>query len=328
MTTWSAWRESYLKDRTVRPVTWLSGPETILKEEVLEEVRGQISPEPWNVHYFVAGDDPERRIWATLDEHPIDKKKRLVVVRAAQRLKKPHRIQEWLKARAQNPLTFVVFISDDKELPRLPPDPEKKFGKGEVMPFLSFGAKGHLIECKPFTVNTAAKARVWVQERAHVKPEIAGFLLDRANGDLRLVRDICVKLAVFPGQATRGTITQMLREVPGDDFADALIMLDKKTALLALERLAVADYSVTIGFLDSRLELAGMIHDMQAAQATAGEIARAAGNKNFLVKDIAPHAKHYDAKRRLRIRQTLAVADEYLRQGAHEGVLESVVALW
>lgn len=328
MTTFSAWRDSFEKDHKVRRITWLSGPETVLKEEILEEVREALDPPTWNSFMFVVGDGSDRDFWAKLDEHPIDKKNRLVVVRGAQRLKNPDRITAWLKASAQNPLTYVVFISDDKDLPRLPPSEENRFGKGEIMPFLSFGSKGHIVECKPFTATTAGKARAWVRSKADMSDQVAGFLLDHANGDLRLVRDLCVKLSVFPGTITNGVVAQLLTEVPGDDFADALIMLDKKTALAALEKMQPSEFGQAIGFLDARLELAGMIHDMQRDQATQGEIARAAGNKNFLVKNLLPVTKHYDAKRRLRIRQTLAIADEYLRIGAREGILESVVALW
>lgn len=123
-------------------------------------------------------------------------------------------------------------------------------------------------------------------------------------------------------------VNELLSEMPRDTFSDALVAIDKKTALLALERLTPSEYSRTLGMLDQRLDLAGMVHDLMLEHKTASEIARAAGNKNFLVPEIMKVAKHYDSKRRLEIRQVLALADETLRSGEHVGVLEVVVSQW
>lgn len=325
MTTFSMWRTSFNKNHAVRQVTWLSGPEVILKEEILARIREELDPAVWDFFPYVAGQDSEREIWEQIDAHPIEKANRLIVIRSAQQLKSSERIIDFIQNKALNPYTYLVFVSDDDELPRVPVEK----GKPELPDYLlAFKNRGSVIECKPFTAATAKHAVAWVQEKAKISTQVAGFLLDRANGDLRLVRDLTTKLAVFPGQITAGTVTQMLSEVPRDTYADAMIMMDKKTALLALEKLQSDEYSATLGLLDARLEFVSNLHDWMSEQKSAGEIAKLAGKQQFLIKDVQQYAKHYDAKRRLAIRKLLAEADEVLRSGMTTGILESVTALW
>jgi hypothetical protein len=142
------------------------------------------------------------------------------------------------------------------------------------------------------------------------------------------VRDVCLKLAVFESDITLTDVNMLLTERPRENFADALLALDRKTALLALQDLPKAEYSRTLGYLDSRLDLAGLVHDMQVERKSPTEMGIVLGSQNFLVKDLIPIAKHYDHKRRLQIRNVLATADDALRSGSTEGVLEFVVAFW
>ena len=325
MTTFSQWRTGFNKSHTVRQVTWLSGPEVILKEEILLRIKETLHPEVWNFFPFVAGTDSEREIWEQVDNHPVNKENRLVVIRSAQNLKMAERIEDFIRNKSLNPFTFLVFISDDSDLPRVPVEK----GRPELVGYLqAFQNKGTIVECKPFTNSTAKHAVSWVQEKAKISQQVAGFLLDRANGDLRLVRDLCVKLSVFPGPITAGTVSQMLSEIPRDTYADAMIMLDKKTALLALEQIQPEDYSATLGLLDARLDFASNLHDWLSEQKSPGEISRLAGKQQFLVKDVQPYAKHYDNKRRLAIRKLMSEVDETIRSGETAGTLQALTALW
>lgn len=321
------WRSGFVKDPTVKQVTWISGPEYVFVEDVVESIKSVLNVQPQNLIPLLGGEDSERHIWQEIEQEPVDGQTRLVLVRNAEKLKRLDRLTEFVTHRAQNPATFLVFVSRDENLPRLPP--EDKYGKGELMPYLTaLSGRGHIIECKPITTGTAAKAVQWVMDKSGVKRPLATYLLERANGDLRLVRDLCAKLHFFQGEVSITTINAMLSEQPRDDLADALLALDKKTALLALAKLSPSEYSAMLGLLDSRLDFAGMLHDMQVEQRSPAEIARAAGNKNFLVKDVLPLAKHYNAKRRLQIRNILAMADEALRSGIRVGPMEAIIAFW
>jgi hypothetical protein len=123
-------------------------------------------------------------------------------------------------------------------------------------------------------------------------------------------------------------VNELLREHPRDSLTNALLALDRKTALLALEVLDPGDYSAVIGSLDANLELAGLVHDMLVAHKPTAEISKAAGSRRFLVPDLLPVARHYGPKRRASIRRSLAEADEALQRGERTAILESVITFW
>lgn len=331
MSSFSQWRASVKKNPVPRQITWVCGNEPVLVEDVVEHVVAQLGPEPWNLVSFVAGEDSERAIWAEADQHPMGGSPHVVIVRHAERLQQWDRFLAWIKARTQNPRTFLVLVSAEERLPRveLTPEQQRKHEKPSLAPHVAaIGSKGHVIECRPYTSATALKSVEWVQSKVRMREGIARHLLERSNWDLRLVRDVCRKLAVFPNDITISVVNALLVERPRDTLADALLALDKKTALLALRDIPPDEIGRTIGYLDARLDLAGRVHDMQVERTSPSDMARAAGPQAFLVKDIIPVAKHYDAKRRLAIRKILATADEAYRQGQTEGVLEVVVAFW
>lgn len=332
MATYSAWWKGFCKKPEVRPVTWLCGPERILVEDVLATIRQVLQPAPWNYVPLVAGEDSEREIWSEVFAVPQGSTQtRLVVVRNAERLKAPERLLMFLRRGDAHPGTYLVLVSSETTVPRKEPDEDqrRRGAKGDVVDHLAaLSGKGHIVECRPFTIDTAQVAVDWVMSRIKIRRAVAGHLLNRADGNMRLVRDVCQKLAVFPGEPTIAAVNDLLSAQPRDTFVDALVAMDKKGALAALERIQPEEYSRTLGMLDSHLDLAGMIHDMQVEHRSAYDIAKKAGNKNFLVKDLLPVARHYDHRRRLLIRSTLVVADDALRAGARVGVMEAVVALW
>lgn len=331
MSTFSAWWNAYRKKPQVKPVTWICGSEPVLVSDALDTIRHAVRPAVWNYVPLSAGEDSEREIWAEVFTFPQGQNEsRLVVIRNAEKLKEPERFADFLKRAGSHPDAYVVAISNDSSVPRKEPDEDQKRrgSKGDVVDHLAaLSGKGTLIECRPFTADTAKVAVAWVQAKTGMREAVAGHLLNRANGNMRLVRDTCMKMSVS-GSTSISAINELLSEQPRDTFIDALVAMDKRSALLALERIQPDDYSATLGRLDAQLDLAGMVHDMMADHATPYEIMRAAGNKNFLVKELIPVSRHYSAKRRTAIRRTLVDADEALRAGARTGVMEVVVALW
>lgn len=331
MSTFSQWRLSFAKDKGIRQLTWVCGSEVVLVEEVVQSIKAGLNPTPWNFVPLVAGEDSERAIWAEVDQYPIDNGTRLILIRSAEKLKHWNHLLNFIANRTKNSRTFLVFVSSEATTPRLPQTEEesREGARGALVPHIAaFTGKGHVIEARPFTADTAKHAVAWVQSKVPMREGVAAHLLNRSNGDLRLARDLCSKLAVFEGEPTISTINALVSEQPRESFSDALLALNKKSALLALTRIQVSEYPRIIGLLDSRLDLAGLVHDGLVEHKPQYEIARSAGKQNFLVKDIMPVARHYDPKRRLQIRNVLAMADEQLRNGQHVGVLETIVAFW
>lgn len=305
----------------------------MLVDDTLAYIKSYLGPEPWNYVSLSAGEDSERAIWNAADQFPMGASPRLVVIRNAEQLQQWERFTTWIKERTFHHNVYLVLISNEARVPKTEPTPEERRRGAKPEPLshiAAIGAKGHVIECRPYTTATSKYSVEWVQDKVRMREGVAKHLLLRSNFDLRLVRDVCHKLSVLPKdqEVTLAMVNTMLVERPRDSFADALLALDRKTALLALQDIQHEDYGRTIGFLDSRLDLAGMVHDMMNDHRAPYEIARAAGAQAWLVPDIMKVAKHYSAKRRLNQRKILAIADEAYLGGQRDGILEMVVAFW
>jgi DNA polymerase III delta subunit len=332
VSSWSQWFVSYQKNPTIKQVTWLCGTEPVLIDEVIEAIRSHFSTEPWCFSVHTVERATERALWEDLDQHPIDgRTPRLVLVRGAERLQQPERLIEWMQTKNKNPLTHVIFVADAPELAREPltSDQKRDRKKPDLVPHLqAIQGKGTLVECKPFTQATAKHAVAWVRTKVSIRPGVAGKLLERANGDLRLTRDAFRKLSVFPDEITEQTINLLLAARPRMSFVDALLEVDKPAALLALEYMEPKEYSAAIGLIDQRLDLLGTVRDLVVSHATNAQISSALGTMGFLAKDLVPLAKTYDQKRRQQIRNLLAIVDEALKNGITHGPMQVLVFFW
>lgn len=331
MASFHQWRKGLKKNPQPRQITWLCGSETVLIDEAVGIIRDYLGPQPWDEISLSAGEDSERVIWAATEQHPLGSTPHVVTIRNAEKLQDWDRFIAWIKDRSYNPRTYLILISNEERVPKTEPTREERRDgvKPQPLPHIAaIGARGHVIECRPFTSATAHYSVEWVRAKVPMRENVARHLMERSDFNLRLVRDLCQKLVVFPGEPTISVINDLLTERPRDSFADALLALDRKTALLALREIPTSDYGRIIGLLDSRLDLASMIHDMQLEHRSPGEIAKAAGPQAFLVKDVAPIAKHYDIKRRQSIRKMLATADSAYRQGQTDSIMEALTLFW
>jgi len=301
------------------------GPEPILVDEVVDLIKGSLTVDPINLVYLDAKEESERTIWNELRQLPFGNNKiRLTIVRGAEKLKQSDWFIQYIKDRGSLPRNYVVFVSSETILRK----GEDEQSRLLWLPLEYLKTRGAVVECKAFTNNTAKHAVSWVKEKLDIRGRVAEFLLNRATGDLRLVRDTMGKMAQFEGEVTLRHISEMFDERPDDSFLGALFALDRRTAMKALKELPTSEYAKTLGLVDARLELAGMVHDMLVQKKTPGDIAKAAGNKGFLVPEMLPVAKHYDKNRRQRIRNYLATVDTYSEYGVPDGALEALVVLW
>ena len=330
MSSWSQYFVGQDKREHVKQVTYLCGTEPILIQWAVNHITALLGPHPWNIVSLSAEQDSEREVWAELERHPIDNSYRLVVLRDFEKLSQKHRLTDWIKnAKRQNPKTHVIVIEKTERIPVEPvPGEDRKTVPVPYIAELSRGGRGHVIECRPFTQATAKHAVAWVRSMQFMSEEVAAHLLNRAAGDLRLVRDSCIKLAVLDDAVSVPVVDEMLRQRPRAEFCDALLQMRKADALLALARVPVSDYSRILGKLDADVEFAGFVHDQVNDHKNAGEMAKAAGKSAFLIPKVLPIAKHYGPARRTKLRKLLAVADETLQGGHSVGVLEAVVTQW
>lgn len=263
---------------------------------------------------LTAGTVADRDVWAAAGQYPIDPtRNRLVVVRDAERIRHWEPLIEWLAAARRIPTVHLVFVSN------LP-----DFGTDRKTPAHvdAIKARGHIVRC---AMPNETDALAWVQRRANLDDETARHLITRTGGNLALAASVCAKVSLFDGQAGPRTINQLCAEVPADSFVESLLLLNKRAALYAVESLRPNDYGKIIGLLDSRLDLLSVLHRAVRAGYSSREVQ---GYPLFLIKQFMPVAKHYDPQRCLYSRRVLAVVDDAHRDGARDGLMSSLVALW
>lgn len=332
MTLFHRWRLDRKKTPAPKQITWVCGDEKVFVGEVEEYVTRYLEPSPWNVVHIDAREISVRHIKAELYQHPMGAGTRLIIVRHVEAIEDWSFLIEWLPKRSLNPKTFVVLVSDESGIEKIMPTQEERRAGAKPHPPEHIGliqTRGQVIECRPFTNATAKYSVSWVQTMMPMRDNVAKHLMERANFEVRLARDTCLKLRMAGvSEVTISHVNQLLEEQPRDTFSDALMSRDHKTAFLALRTIPEDDYGRIIGLLDSRLDLTGLVHDMMIEHKSPGEIARAAGPQAFLVPEVLKVAKHYNSKRRLEIRKVLALADVAWRNGHRTGLLDVIVSFW
>ena len=332
MTLFHRWRTGLAKNEAPKQITWVCGEEKVLIEQVVSQIQKYLDPMPWNHTRLDAREATPRAIAAELYQHPMGGGPRLVVVRHAEVITDWAFFMDWVPKRSLIPKTYVVFVSDEDGVPKIEPTVQERRQGVKAHPpehIELLQKRGTLIECRPFTSATAKYSPAWVQSMMPMREPVARHLMERSNFQVRLVRDTCMKLrAAGVTEVTIQHVNQLLAEQPRDTFVDALLARDHKTAYAALRTIPESEYGKLIGLLDARLDLTGLVHDMMIEHAKAGDIARAAGAQAWLVPEIIPVAKHYNSKRRLEIRQVLALADNAYRSGQTTGLLDVIVSFW
>lgn len=325
MTTFASWFQRY-RAEDPRQITFLCGSEPVLVQYVLDSIKHRLGLAPSNLLEFRAGEGNELDFWAAMSQHPLDPRShKLVVVRDAELLKHWGMLEDWIRWRRMMPDNHLLFVSNEDKAPTIETDE----GKQPAQHIAAIKRAGQrVIECGPFTERTVPVALDWVQTLCPMKPNVAGRLLNRANGNLRLARDACLKLSALGAEPTITAVNALVREEPREAFTEALVKMDKRTALESLKRAHRAEYHRMVAQLDSQLRLVSELNQLQGRQASYADMVRALRNRGFLVKEFLPVARYYDDKKVARRRNMLSLADQALKQGASVGVLEAVVLNW
>lgn len=312
MATFSQWRNA--ADRgDVKRVTWVCGAERVLVEEVVDHVRQTVGAGDFDRVSLTAGEVPEREVWAAVNQCPSDPRAaRLVVVRAAEKLKRWNALADWVDAYRELPNTKLLLVSGEADY------------DVELAHVALVRDRGHLVRCStPNETDCVA----WVRRHAPcLDPTDARYLLARVGGDLRRAKNVCLKLRAFEAaSAGRDVVDALTAESPGEDLVDALVALRKAEALRALEALHVREYSRVVGVLDSRLDDVVKVAEAARRKVPAKEVK---GVPIFRAIQLYPVVRHYDRGRVDAARAAIAVVDDAVQAGAREGTLESLICLW
>lgn len=320
MANYSSWRAAADKGE-VRRVTWICGDQRVLVEEVVDTVRGLLKASDLDYVSLVAGECQDKDIWAAANQYPMTPgANRLVLVRNAEKIKRWEPLAEWLANARALPTAHLLFVSNDPDVPYTLTG-DKRVPKPWIEAMKP--PKGHIVRCGMPNENDAI---AWVARRTALGQDIARYLLTRAGGNLALVASVCAKLSLF-GAVAAGPrlIDELCREVPGDSFVECLLMGQKSKAYLAADTVDAREYRRVVGTLDQRLDLMQSLNRALRTGQTPREVQ---GLPTFLVRQFWPYAKYYDPQRCAQNRRALAVVDEALKNGARDGLLEALTAVW
>lgn len=313
-------------------VTWICGAETVLVEDTLD----LLVAERWRLYQpqvmrMTAGSDSAADIWAVANQYPLDENaQRLVIVREAQRLVNWDPLVSWVDSVRTLPNNSLIMVSSEDDYPLEP----TKYGD-RSRPLKAHAQliqrRGAIIKCSQATdtktnkTNMTAESKIieWINWRCPMREETARYLAVRTSGRMDLIRDVCDKVALW-NQPNIGieVIDDLCPVEPAESFADALTMRNRPAALLALRSVPEADYGFIVGNLEYRLTLLTSLLKLKTSGKDAWQnSANRAVPEVFRVK-FGDYVKFYNDGQVRESRNALALADEMLRSGAREGVME------
>lgn len=308
MSTFSQWQRA---GRPVRRVTWVCGPEQVLADEVAGV---QLSAAPFDVTRLTAGEVPDRDIW---DRCALPGEGRLVLVRAADRLKDPARLVPLV--RAARDVAMLVLVSGEDDLAR------DEDGLAPHLAAIRDSRYAQMVRC------TAPKDDGLLDWTAGQWPGLgrndAWRLASRAGGNLAAIRDAGVK-AQASGLLEPRYIDVLCEPSPGAEMAELLVTGDKPAALAAARAMLPSAIGAALSLLGSRLSTLASIRDGQRRQLDTRAICSRLGVPQFLLARYRDVAVNYAPDRVRRCREILATADAAWRTGASGGVAETVIANW
>lgn len=327
MSTFSQWYKERQKGKDPRQVYWLCGSEPPLIEYIIGVTKKFVESKFEYVEYVPMLYSTDKEFWDEVYQSVFEDAAKIVVLRGAEKLKRPEQIQEFVATRNLRKNTYLIFVSNEENAPKVAKTDDPGMELPSWLKCLT-SPKGQVIECKPFTEATAPVAIDWVKGQVSLQSGVAAHILNRADGDLRLVRDVCVLLRAMPGEPTISTVNELIDQVPRTGFVDALIRGDKSEALEALRSIPSSDYRRVLALLDSRIDLVQLIHTGLSSHLSRGEISRSAGKQGFLVPEYLDYAKGYSVSRVQEVRDLILFFDRLAQKSGKTGMMEAMVAQW
>lgn len=313
MATYAQWRRSFSK---APKVTWVCGDQSILIQEIVSVIKNNLLVSDTDIYHFYLTDDEESDTWRELNSLSLDyRSSRLTIIHNSQLIKDFSSFERVCNSKQD--IGNFIFISDELDFPRHRPRPDQKLGDLKAHIKLA-QSRGSIVRCSTLTENECIKWAIRLNKK--VPSEILKYLTQSANYDLRLIRDVCVKLSWLEVKSiSRKTIDSLLSNTSGD-FVDSLIFGNKASALSAIHQLEDSEPLGCVRLLDSRLDLLHSINESLITGATQ--------KYDFLTRKYKDIANMYDASRRSKNKKLLTVIEDSLLAGSNEAVLESLVALW
>jgi hypothetical protein len=304
------------KNRPVRRVTWVCGPEGALVRDVVAAHREDAPPGQCLTVF--AGEAPERAVWDLLLSVPPSGGRR-VAVYGAEKLAALDRVA--MLAEADELATaYVTLVSAAADFER---------SGGQLAPHLAAlqaARSAQLVRC-------CAPSKAEDQESLvaswwpGASRSLGAAVLARC-GSLDRAWLACEQARLADLEPERRMLAVVCPSEPGGELADHLMAGRRAQAMAAATALPRAELGQVTGLLAARLAAAEQVRDAMRDGLDARAAAASRGVDRYLASKVLPHAGLYDPARVRRCRRLLAGIDAAYRAGVPAGAAESLAALW
>lgn len=304
------------RQRPVRPVTWVCGPEAVLARDVIAAHREGAPAGQCTVLRAGAGD--ERSLWDLLLSVPLDGGRR-VTVHGAENLRHLGNVAVLAEA-PELATAYVTFVSAAADFER---------EGGQLAPHLAAvqaSKRGQLVRCcapsKPGDRATLA-ASWWPGATADFGREV----LARC-GTLERAWLACEQARLAGLPATGGWLPAVCPADPGGELADLVLAGQRRAAALAAGRAGASELGAAVSLLAARLAVIEQVRAEMYDGRGVREACQAAHVDRYAALRVAPYVDSYPARRVVRCRRLLADVEAAWRSGAADGAAEVLVACW
>ncbi len=286
---------------------YLCGPETVLRQEVIDTTLSIVRPSHLDYVSIDAQHASLAEVWMQAFAYPLTPNApRLVVVRSADKLADWTPLASWLDHARRIPTTHLLFIADTHDVPDT-----------DWITLLRKRSQGQVVRC---TTPNERDLIAWVRRKGGLDVEMATRLLNHVHWNLADAADACAKLSLFAGNHGPATVDAVCRSAPGS-LVEYLLADEKVQALAAVHQLDRA----ALGMLTARVDMLGQLWGYLKAGVPVREMRDI---QPYLIAQYMPVAAKWHPKRCTHARRVLAVVEDAYRSGARDGVAEALVALW
>lgn len=313
MATYIQWN----KNRPVRKVTWVCGPEHALVQEVLAE-HNRLELDRHS--YYLASTAEEPQLWDSLLSWP--RGGSLAVVYNAERLTLLDRFEVLVEAVPD--LAHVVFCADADDFART--EAGGKHPLAAHLAAIQASKDGQLVRCcRPSREEDLLRviASWWPGAGANLAAEV----LARTGGDLESAWAACKTAEAAGLVPAAASLDLACQQTPVVQYATHLLAGQTREAATEAARMSEAGVGGTLKYLTSQLGTLYAYHGYAALGLDADQVARK-GIPRWQQLSLAPVAAGYGAERVTRCRKLLAMAEDAFRSGVRVGILEAVATLW
>lgn len=311
MASFAQWKSYSKSGKNPPQIIWVCGDYPSLTEEVVSDYRAWTEVPTYDVHFFHLFNKNE--VLQKLNTQSFSDTGKIIILRNAEQVSDWSFLKPWLASKIDNKL---VLLSGDKDLPK----EKSSEGKWEVTEYIKLIQKsGYVVKCSSMTNEQITS---WFLDKIKISKSMADYAVSRAGGDVKLLRDVTLKLKTVPASAiSPAVINGIMQESTTLELSEGIFFRRKPLNLTGQE-----NPLELVNRLSRKLDTLNKI--VISGEKTTNGISEKTGISPFVVKSYLPVREWYSHQRVERLRRLLTLIESYAIVGATDGLVEALTANW